>query len=126
MQWIQAAFKFETINSTCQALVSLVQDGDGEWKIWLLRSILMELKGTGELSVDSLTPQSTMNGINERANLAHFDCVVVGGGQAGLSVGGRLKALGLRHVVLEKYPEVGDSWNTRYDSCKRKFNPILI
>ena len=26
-----------------------------------------------------------------------FDCVVVGGGQAGLSTGGRLKALGVTH-----------------------------
>ncbi|KAH9207921.1 hypothetical protein DL95DRAFT_428905 [Leptodontidium sp. 2 PMI_412] len=48
----------------------------------------------------------------------HFDCVVVGGGQAGLSAGGRLKALGITYVVIDKFPEVGDSWKTRYDSTK--------
>ena len=48
-----------------------------------------------------------------------FDCVVVGGGQAGLAIGGRLQALGISYVVLDKHSEVGDSWKTRYDSTKR-------
>lgn len=49
-----------------------------------------------------------------------FDCVVVGGGQAGLGTGGRLKALGISYVILEKNVEVGDSWATRYDSTRCK------
>ncbi|KAI9693499.1 MAG: hypothetical protein M1820_009235 [Bogoriella megaspora] len=47
-----------------------------------------------------------------------FDCVVVGGGQAGLSTGGRLQALGISYVILDKHPEVGDSWKARYDSAR--------
>jgi cation diffusion facilitator CzcD-associated flavoprotein CzcO len=43
---------------------------------------------------------------------------VVGGGQAGLSMGGRLKALGIHYIVLDKHNEVGDSWKTRYASAR--------
>jgi len=45
--WIQATFTFETGKTNCQAIVALVQDGDGEWRIWLLRTILVGLKGEG-------------------------------------------------------------------------------
>jgi len=55
------------------------------------------------------------NGDHESTN---FECVVIGGGQAGLSTGGHLKALGISYVVLDKYKEVGDSWRSRYGSVK--------
>ncbi|KUJ17712.1 putative flavin-containing monooxygenase [Mollisia scopiformis] len=110
--WIQAIYEFETEKTDCQAIVSLVQD-DGEWRIWLLRTFLMGFKG--ENSVDFLEPEG---GKAEGKEDTSFDCVVVGAGQAGLSVAGRLKALGVSCVVLEKSPEVGDNWRMRYDSCK--------
>ncbi|EOD43906.1 putative flavin-containing monooxygenase protein [Neofusicoccum parvum UCRNP2] len=58
----------------------------------------------------------TVNGSN--ADLEHFDSVVVGGGQAGLSTGGRLQALGVSYTILEANAEVGDNWRNRYDSTK--------
>ena len=51
-----------------------------------------------------------------------FECIVVGGGQAGLGSGGRLKALGISYVVLEKNAEVGDSWASRYDLTRCKWS----
>jgi hypothetical protein len=62
------------------------------------------------------------NGIMERTHTScdFFECVVVGGGQAGLGTGGRLKALGISYVILEKHVEVGDNWATRYDSTRCK------
>jgi hypothetical protein len=119
--WIQASFDFETEQTNCQAIVSLVQDIDGGWKIWMLRTILIGLKGSGESSVDFLVVEKASGESKEKQQQKHFDCVIVGGGQAGLSMAGRLKALGLSYVVLEKYSEVGDNWKMRYDSCKRKF-----
>ncbi|KAI9659393.1 MAG: hypothetical protein M1821_001651 [Bathelium mastoideum] len=57
--------------------------------------------------------------INDTDDLkAGFDCVVVGGGQAGLATGGRLQALDISYVILDKHPKVGDSWKTRYNSTK--------
>ncbi len=48
--------------------------------------------------------------------------VVIGGGQAGLSVGYHLARRGLEFVILESHPRVGDSWRRRWDSL-RLFTP---
>jgi putative flavoprotein involved in K+ transport len=48
--------------------------------------------------------------------------VVIGGGQAGLSVGYHLARRGLPFVILEGNPRIGDSWRTRWDSL-RLFTP---
>ena len=45
----------------------------------------------------------------------HVDTVVVGGGQAGLSVSWYLKRAGRDHLVLDR-GEIGDTWRRRWDS----------
>jgi putative flavoprotein involved in K+ transport len=50
------------------------------------------------------------------------DVVVIGGGQAGLSVGYHLAHLGVPFVILDGSARVGDSWRTRWDSL-RLFTP---
>jgi putative flavoprotein involved in K+ transport len=49
---------------------------------------------------------------------ASFDVIVIGGGQAGLSVGYHLAKRGLRFVILDANARVGDSWRKRWDSLK--------
>jgi putative flavoprotein involved in K+ transport len=51
-----------------------------------------------------------------------FDVIVIGGGQAGLSVGYYLAKRGLRFVILDAHPRVGDAWRRRWDSL-RLFSP---
>jgi putative flavoprotein involved in K+ transport len=48
--------------------------------------------------------------------------VVIGGGQAGLSVGYCLRRRGLSFVILEANRRIGDSWRKRWDSL-RLFTP---
>lgn len=48
----------------------------------------------------------------------HFDTVIVGAGQAGLSVGYHLARLGRRFVILDEHEHVGDCWRERYDSLR--------
>ena len=48
--------------------------------------------------------------------------VVIGGGQAGLSVGYHLARRGVPFVILEANPRIGDSWRRRWDSL-RLFTP---
>jgi putative flavoprotein involved in K+ transport len=48
--------------------------------------------------------------------------VVIGAGQAGLSVGYHLAQRGLRFVILDANQRVGDSWRNRWDSL-RLFTP---
>ena len=118
--WIDANFSFETAAqppTICSGTVSLVPDSNGKWHVWVLRTILEQLKF--QPNVDVLEPTNEAPGArNCPKEGTHFDCVVVGGGQAGLSVAGRLQALGISYVVLEKNKAVGDSWKMRYDSAR--------
>jgi len=51
-----------------------------------------------------------------------YDTIVIGGGQAGLSVGYHLAKRKLRFVILDENERVGDSWRRRWDSL-RLFTP---
>ena len=194
--WMEIGFTFKnegTPATTGYAYISVIPEPDGQWKIWILRTILEQIEN--QPSVDKLAPFShaiqsqradspitngtngehhangasvssddvirisgsapetsghqngvvasgngcqdsivkdtsshhnvelaISNGITEHTDTGgnFFECVVVGGGQAGLGTGGRLKALGVSYVILEKNIEVGDSWATRYDSTRCK------
>lgn len=139
--WVNVSFTFRcrgTPPGMCRGILSLVLDDDGQWKIWLLRTILEQLQGCED--VDNLPPvhehtsginghHSPSNGVNGSATSpTHFDCVVVGAGQGGLGSAGRLQALGVSYVVLDKNAQVGDNWMTRYDSARlhttREYNHL--
>ena len=51
-----------------------------------------------------------------------FQTLIIGGGQAGLSVGYHLARRGIRFVILEANQRIGDSWRRRWDSL-RLFTP---
>ena len=50
--------------------------------------------------------------------------VVIGAGQAGLSVGYCLAAHHVSFVILESQPRIGDSWRQRWDSL-RLYSPAM-
>lgn len=60
------------------------------------------------------------------AAMAHtperHQAIVIGAGQAGLSVGYHLKRRGIDHVILEAADRIGDVWRRRWDSL-RLFTP---
>jgi putative flavoprotein involved in K+ transport len=55
-------------------------------------------------------------------NTDSYETVVIGGGQAGLSVGYHLAKRNGRFVILDENRRVGDSWRMRWDSL-RLFTP---
>ncbi|KIW56390.1 hypothetical protein PV05_05055 [Exophiala xenobiotica] len=145
--WVEMRFTFETFGvpaMTADGILSVAPDKDGIWKIWLMRTIIGQLKGqpsvdkldalatsngekllngssdhsNGETTNGTVTNGTVQNGTSTPSQHVDFQCVVIGGGQAGLSVGGRLKALGVSYVVMDKHDEVGDSWAKRYDSTR--------
>jgi putative flavoprotein involved in K+ transport len=50
------------------------------------------------------------------------EAIVIGGGQAGLSVGYHLQRQGVPFVILDARPRIGDAWRERWDSL-RLFTP---
>ncbi|MFN2465208.1 MAG: flavin-containing monooxygenase [Candidatus Dormibacteria bacterium] len=54
-----------------------------------------------------------------------IETVVIGGGQAGLSVGYQLRQQGRNFVILDAGARVGDSWRNRWDSL-RLFTPAHL
>ncbi|KAK5192411.1 hypothetical protein LTR99_010461 [Exophiala xenobiotica] len=146
--WVNLAFTFRNRAppaAQCHGFLSLVLDQDRKWKIWLLRTVLEQLEGCDD--VDQLVPiqEASTNGVHPHTtdgvdgnhqpsvngktdSPKHFDCIVVGGGQAGLSTAGRLQALGISYVVLDKHAKIGDNWMTRYDSARlhtaREYNHL--
>lgn len=116
--WIEVPFIFETAAmpaTTCSGFVSLVPDGNGNWKIWLLRTILDQFQDLPNVDELEPGPAPTRQPLHEGAV---YECVVIGCGQSGLSVAGRLQALGASYLVVDKAPRVGDSWLQRYESMK--------
>jgi len=51
-----------------------------------------------------------------------IDTIVIGGGQAGLSMGYHLARKGVRFTILEANQRIGDTWRQRWDSL-RLFTP---
>ena len=43
-------------------------------------------------------------------------CLIIGGGQGGIMLGARLRALGVPALIVEKNAKAGDSWRQRYRS----------
>ncbi|MFN2487226.1 MAG: flavin-containing monooxygenase [Acidimicrobiia bacterium] len=56
-----------------------------------------------------------MNGVSQSERV---ETVVVGGGQAGLSVGYHLAQRGLPFVILDANQRIGDAWRKRWDSLR--------
>lgn len=120
ISWVEAGFTFQTRgipSTTCSGFVSFVPDERDGWKIWLIRTILEQLQGQPNVDVLKPQPQSQVSGPEDIAD--PYGCVVVGGGQAGLAISGRLKALGVPYVLIEKNARIRDNWGLRYESAKR-------
>lgn len=60
--------------------------------------------------------------------IERVDVAVIGGGQAGLSVGYQLKQLGVSFTILDAQRRTGDAWRTRWDSLRlftsRRFSQL--
>jgi len=61
--------------------------------------------------------------IVEEQATTHFETIVIGGGQAGLSLGYYLKKLGRPFVILDANERIGGSWRTRTWDSLRLFTP---
>ncbi|KAI1177012.1 hypothetical protein F4777DRAFT_587589 [Nemania sp. FL0916] len=108
-----------------QGVVRLVQESS-RWKIWTFFTSMTKLKGYEE-AVGSNRPRGVthgeqtrrMNWLDRRQADSNFensepDVLIIGAGQAGLSVHARLKMLNVSTLTIDRADEVGDAWRNRY------------
>ena len=122
---VEAWFGFETRVGRCTGHLRL-RDG----RAWTLFTALDELKGHEE-RVRERRPAGAEHGVHpgrqswgerheaERLALGSTeqpDVLIVGGGQAGLTLAARLKHLEVSSLIVEKLPRPGDHWRRRYRS----------
>ena len=133
--WINALFDFETQVGLASGIIRLVPTQSGEWKAYVVFTNLEELKGFPE-QIGPLRNPLPNHGMwqHERQRTSEFidkdpKVVIIGGGQSGLDISARLKAIGVSALIIERNPRVGDSWRNRYEAlclhdpvCERAFN----
>jgi cation diffusion facilitator CzcD-associated flavoprotein CzcO len=125
---IEAIFSFETAEGRGSGVLRLTPDAnDGNaFKAWTLLTTLDEIKGHEE-RLGGSRPQGKAysrdfrgpNWLDLRKAAAEYAdrdpaVLVVGGGQAGLSIAARLAQLGIDTLIVDREARIGDNWRKRY------------
>jgi putative flavoprotein involved in K+ transport len=123
---IEAIFEFETAFGPAHGIVRLVPDPPSRLRAWTLLTTLHELRGHEEAFKWRAPEGATRdfgaaNWLDRRNNeRAYADrdpaVIVIGGGQAGLSIAARLTQLGVDTLIVDKHERIGDNWRKRYHS----------
>jgi cation diffusion facilitator CzcD-associated flavoprotein CzcO len=123
---IEAIFEFDTAFGPANGIVRLVPDSHGRLRAWTVNTNLHELRGHEEQFKRRAEPDSTRdfgaeNWSDRLARQRAFAdrdpaVLVVGGGQAGLSIAARLQQLGIDTLIVDRHARIGDNWRKRYHS----------
>ena len=125
---IEVIFTFETADGRGSGVVRLkLEDGNENTpKAWTLLTALDEIKGheeqLGRSRPHDKAYSRDFRGPNwfdiRRAAAEYADrdpaVLVVGGGQAGLSIAACLTQLGIDTLIVDREPRIGDNWRKRY------------
>ncbi len=125
---IEAIFAFDTAIGRGSGVVRLRTDpsDDDRLKAWTLLTALEALAGfeervgaarpTGEAYSRDFRGPNWLDLRKEAAEYENRDpaVLVVGGGQAGLSIAARLTHLGVDTLVVDRHGRIGDNWRKRY------------
>ena len=121
--------RFETDIGPGEGVLRLMSSdptGQPGLKAWSLMTSLVEIRGHEEKYKKRLETRDKFsrsflgpNWLEKRKKEASFDdrepaVLIVGGGQAGLTVAARLKQLGVDALVVDSHARIGDNWRERY------------
>jgi len=122
---IEVIVEFDSAFGPCHGVTRLIPDG-GRLRAWTLVTNLQELRGHEEFrsaravvsDTRSFGGENWLDRLNQQRAYADRDpaALVVGGGQAGLSIAARLHALGVDTLIVDRHERVGDNWRKRYHS----------
>lgn len=121
----EAWITFETALGRGEGFIRLQES-----RCWTLLTTLNELKGFEEprgrrrpLGAEYGVPADRSNWLDRRkaenesiARTKQPYVLIIGGGQAGLALGARLKMLDVPTVIVDRHPRTGDQWRRRYRS----------
>ncbi|KAK6206873.1 flavin-binding monooxygenase-like protein [Colletotrichum tabaci] len=125
VQCLQFFIKASTDVGPAEGVVRLIESGE-KWEIFTFFTALRELKGheeplrhRREKGVEHVRQRESKNWKEKREDSINYvdsepTVVIVGAGQAGLTVAARLKMLNINALVIDKNGRVGDSWRKRY------------
>jgi cation diffusion facilitator CzcD-associated flavoprotein CzcO len=127
---LEGYFDFDTGRGRGTGFVRLLLDKKAPYnpRIWLLLTTLQELHGFEEKvgdrrpSGDEYAKNALGRSWREDREAKRGDAdrdpevLVVGAGQAGLTIAARMGQIGIDALVVEKSPRVGDVWRGRYES----------
>ncbi|KIR67759.1 flavin-containing monooxygenase [Cryptococcus bacillisporus CA1873] len=120
LSFVQAHIGFQTNKVGATALCNIVLTKDG-YKIWTFNSAIESLHGFPELPERDghMTGPHSWNqqrDIDTKLEGTEPEVLIVGGGQNGLMLGARLKALGVNALIVERNKRIGDNWRGRYEA----------
>ena len=123
---IEVILKFKTKFGHCEGVVRLYEDLEVPrmFKAWNFLTTLSDLNSSFNKKEDEY--ENTLEGPNwldvRTEDRLYKDrdpeVLVVGSGQAGLSIAARLKQQNIDTLVIDKNERVGDNWRNRYHSLK--------
>jgi len=125
---IETIFEFDTAFGRGNGVARLVPDPQkpSRLRAWTLVTTLEELRGHEEEFKRRGEPESTRDfgaanwADRLQAQRAYADrdptVLVIGGGQAGLSIAARLHQLGIDTLIVDRHERIGDNWRKRYHS----------
>ncbi|KAK4508174.1 hypothetical protein PRZ48_001912 [Zasmidium cellare] len=144
--WVDVPFEFHSPHGklvrACTGRISFQALPDGQFGVWMIVTVMDSFIGHDNPDVPKQLKNGLVNGaingnINGTANgtsngfhdhvqndredndSLHYDAIVLGAGQCGLSAAGRLSAVGAKYAVFEKQAFVGKTWTQRYETVRQ-------
>ncbi|PYH31301.1 flavin-containing monooxygenase [Aspergillus neoniger CBS 115656] len=120
---LQFVVSFETGVVLSSAVINAVFTQEG-WKIYTMHTVAEKLKQFPEVPPSDGHMTGPVSWEKQRAaeiDAANPEILIIGGGQNGLALAARCKALGMDSLIIERSEEVGDVWKKRYEYLSLHF-----
>ncbi|KAJ4294208.1 hypothetical protein N0V90_007898 [Kalmusia sp. IMI 367209] len=120
---LQFVVSFETELVIGSAVINSVLTREG-WKIYTMHTVAESLKQFPEVGPTDGHMTGDISWEKQRAKDMDAACpevLIIGGGQNGLALAARCKALGMETLIIEHGDGIGDVWKKRYEYLSLHF-----